>query len=100
MNNQDRQVKYVEEFVSTLQEAAILNVNTTDVSAVSFGVIPGNPSLNFALVTMTNEHLKSSIYSQRTKLKGLSSKVFINEDLTKPDASISRKQGMMLRPGN
>lgn len=87
----ERKRDFVEKFIKVLGEVGIDSVTPSDCVDVTFGVTPGNQAGNFAIVTLINERKKNHIYLQRTKLKNLNSKIYLNEDLTKIDAQLFKR---------
>jgi hypothetical protein len=88
-NLTERQSTFKEIFMKKIKEAEIKGVELSDLSSVHFG--KGHDSKNFVILTMSNEQAKNILYFQRTKLKKLEGKIYINEDLTKEDSRIYRK---------
>lgn len=87
----DRQTAFLAKFLKILKEVDISNIEEKDFSCFQFGIIPGDSKDQFVIVTMKDEQSKIKLYTQRSKLRNYSQKVFINEDLTKSDAVLYKK---------
>lgn len=57
----------------------------------------GKPA--FLMVRMSSPDLKKKLYTQRTKLKNCSDRVYINEDLTKEEATIFKRARQQVKQG-
>jgi hypothetical protein len=73
-----------------LHEAKIDNISKEDISLCQKIKVPGSDT-NILLVKMASESAKNSLYAQRSKLRLCKSKIFMNEDLTKEDATLFKK---------
>jgi hypothetical protein len=84
----EKQSAYKEKLMKLVTDADITGVSPLDISTISFGKGHEN---NFTIVTLINEHVKNNLYLQRTKLKKLGGKIYINEDLTREDSKIFKR---------
>jgi hypothetical protein len=90
-SHQEKEVAFKNKLSQIITDTSISEVKVSDIVSISFGNSPGRNVNNFAVITMASEHTKNSFYSQRTKLKSLDDKIYINEDLTKTDALLYKK---------
>lgn len=88
---------YINSILSVMSEADIQEITASDFSSVTKITPSGQQS--FLLAKMTSESSKKKIYSQRTKLKNLVARIYINEDLTKVDMSVHRKARKQVKEG-
>jgi hypothetical protein len=94
------QLKYAKSIMKVISEAGIENIQETDIGTIQKINIPGNASnSSILIVKMSSEGAKATLYAQRTKLKNCSSKIFLNEDLTREDATVFKKAREEVKKG-
>jgi hypothetical protein len=72
--------------MEVFEEAGIEGVAKTDMVNIQKFRLQGQPSL--MIIRMNNEGIKNRVFKQRTKLRQCSTKIFMNEDLTRQDAQL------------
>jgi hypothetical protein len=83
------QDKYIKTFHQILNEANFEGVSQSDFLGSTRVTSPSKN--NFIIFRLSSPEKKNQIFSQRTKLKGLTHRIFINEDLTREDAAIFKR---------
>jgi hypothetical protein len=86
----DMQEILKDKIFEVFHEAGIVNVLREDIVNIQKFKLQGQPSL--LIVKMVNEAKKIVLYKQRTKLRNCSTKIYMNEDLTRQDSQLF-KQG-------
>lgn len=85
---EEKQSTYKESLMQILTKANITGVELKDIHSVSF--VKGQDH-SYAIVSLQSEQIKNNLYFQRTKMKKINEKVYINEDLTREDSKIFKK---------
>jgi hypothetical protein len=81
------------------------NINEAGVTGIKEGdfdsVIKITPAgqVPFLLARMKTSNLKKKLYSQRTKFRQCSQRIFVNEDLTKNEATVFKKARTQVKDG-
>lgn len=83
--------------MEVVREAGIQNINEEDFD--SFIRITPAGQQQFLIAKMKSPKVKTRLYQQRTKLKNCSTRIFINEDLTKEDSVLFKKARGQVKEG-
>ena len=98
----EKRDRMIEEFLAALQTGGIQNVTASDIAMSRVIKVPGQNGL-VLMIKLKEEDTRDRIYSKRTRVKivGIPErKLYINEDLTKEDASKLSKARRELKNGS
>jgi hypothetical protein len=91
------QENLVDSIMEVIKEAGVIGVKNTDFENIT-RITPAGQQM-FLLAKMTSPNLKKKLYTQRTKFRRCTSRIFINEDLTKSDSIIFKKARAQVKQG-
>jgi hypothetical protein len=96
-DNMSKQDSYSDSIMEIVEEAGIDGIKKEDFNTISRITPSGQPS--FLLVKMNTYKQKMKLYTQRTKLKNCSARIYINEDLTKEEGILHKKSRKDVKEG-
>jgi hypothetical protein len=92
-----RHDSYSNSIMQVLQDAGITDIKAEDFCSIMKITPSGQPSFLLAKISSIKQKMK--LYTQRTKLKNCTTKVYMNEDLTKDDGLIYKKARKDVKEG-
>lgn len=93
--------RYLPLLRKVLDEAGIEGVADSDFSEIIRINIPNQTGpTNTILVKMVSETKRDLVYSQKNKLKNCTSRIYINEDLTKHDSKVFKRVRQEVKDGS